>query len=196
MKKFLTWVVLCGVPLVLLTPGGLSCIASAIKSPLSLDKATEQRRRVHFARVCAEVACGDDLPDTIMVDIEEVGQVEVSVEYAWKPIMYTLCKSLGHSDQFCKATKEWRPKPGHKEFAEKVPTVVSSDHSKGISIPKTSEDSIPQSSVGHENLVPSKSPWASASKSPITSFGSKSPVTSFGSKTVFQKVPHSVPKDG
>lgn len=72
--------VLRGVPLELLTPYGLSCIASAIGSPLSLDKATEQCRRVHFARVCVEVACGDDLPDMIRVYIEGIGQIEVSVE--------------------------------------------------------------------------------------------------------------------
>lgn len=105
MHKFLIWVVIPGVPLELLTPDGLRCIASHIGSPLSLDKAIEQRRKVRFARVCVEVACGDDLPDNIMVDIKEVGKVGVSDEYAWKPTMCTLCKSLGHSDHACRLTK-------------------------------------------------------------------------------------------
>lgn len=81
MQKFPIWIVLHGVPIELLIPDGLSYIASAIGAPLSLDKTTEQRRRVQFARICVEVACGDDLPDTIKVDIEGVGQIEVSVEY-------------------------------------------------------------------------------------------------------------------
>lgn len=59
----------------------MSCIASAIGIPLSLDNATELRR-VHFARLCVEVACGDDLLDKILLDIDTLGQLEVSVEYA------------------------------------------------------------------------------------------------------------------
>lgn len=78
--------------------------------PLSLNKATEQRRRVHFARVCIEISCGDELPDLILVDINEIGQIKVSVEYAWKPTMCSLCKSLGHVTQTCRVSKEWKPK--------------------------------------------------------------------------------------
>lgn len=51
LKKFPIWVVLCGVPLELLTAEWLSYIASAIGSPLCLDKATKQIR-VHFSCVC------------------------------------------------------------------------------------------------------------------------------------------------
>lgn len=71
-----------GIPLELLIPDGLICIGSAIGMPLSLDKATELRRSVPFARVRVEVACGDELPDTILVDVETIGQLEVSVEYS------------------------------------------------------------------------------------------------------------------
>lgn len=41
LDKFPLWVVLRGIPLELFTPEGLSCIASAIGTPLCLDKATE-----------------------------------------------------------------------------------------------------------------------------------------------------------
>lgn len=92
--KFPIWVVLCGTPLELLTPHDLSCIASAIGMPLSLDKVTEQRR-VPFYRVCMEVACGNDLPEKIMVDIETLGQMDIFFEYAWKYVMCSICKSLG-----------------------------------------------------------------------------------------------------
>lgn len=105
-KKFPVWVVLRRVPLKLRNSDGLSCIASVISSLLSLAKATEKRRLVHFARMCVEVSTGDVLPDTILVDIEGYGEIKVSVEYAWKPIVRTLCKALGHTDQFCKASKE------------------------------------------------------------------------------------------
>lgn len=39
LHKFSIWIVLRGVPLGLLTPDGLSCIASSVGTPLSLDKA-------------------------------------------------------------------------------------------------------------------------------------------------------------
>lgn len=96
LQKFPLWVILRGVPLELFTADGLRYIASAIGIPLCLDKATEQRKRVKFARVCVEVAYGDELPDAIQVDIETAGQVEVFVEYTWKPKMCSLCKSFGH----------------------------------------------------------------------------------------------------
>lgn len=70
-----------------------------------MDKATEQMRRVRFVGVCVEVTCGDDLPNSIRVNIEYVGEIEVSVEYAWKPIMCTPSKFMGHTSQFCKAAK-------------------------------------------------------------------------------------------
>lgn len=63
----------------------MSCIASVVGTPLSLNKAKEQRRRVHFARVCVEVANGDSLLDQIMLDVETLGQMKITVEYAWKP---------------------------------------------------------------------------------------------------------------
>lgn len=40
-----------------------------------MDKATEMRHRLTFARVYVEVGCSDDLPDTIPVDMEGVGHI-------------------------------------------------------------------------------------------------------------------------
>lgn len=56
------------------------------------------------------MACGDLLPELIRLDIKSIGLIDVSVEYAWKPLMCTKCKALGHTDQFCKAPKEWKLK--------------------------------------------------------------------------------------
>lgn len=71
-----------GVPLELLTPEGLSCIASAVGTPPSLDKATKQRKRINFARVCVEITSGDVLLDHIIVDVEILGKMVIAVEYA------------------------------------------------------------------------------------------------------------------
>lgn len=132
LKKFPIWIVLRGLSIELLTPEGLSCVVSAIGTPLSLDKATEQRRRVHFARVCVEVSWGDELPEQILVDIEEIGQLHVAVEYAWKPSMCTNCKALGHLVHTCKATKEWIPKA-----SSVPPEMQKSDAQKSDDLRKT-----------------------------------------------------------
>lgn len=114
LQKFPLWIMLRRVPLELLTPEGLSCIASAVGTPLSLDKAIEQRRRVQFARVCVEVNCGDILPDQISVEVETLGHIMIHIEYAWNPVIFYMCKGFGHLTSTCRAVKEeWRPKaPG------------------------------------------------------------------------------------
>lgn len=39
-----------------------------------------------------EIGCGGDLPNTIEVDIEDMGMIEVLVEYPWTPIACSKCK--------------------------------------------------------------------------------------------------------
>lgn len=56
-----------------------------------------------------------------MADIETLGQVEVFVEYAWKPTMCALCKSLGHMDHAYRSTKRvWRPKQVQKPHSDQA----------------------------------------------------------------------------
>lgn len=115
LQKSPLWVKLWKVPLELFTVDGLSHNASATGVLLYMDKAIEQRRRVHFARVCIEVGYGDELHDAITVDIKKVGQVEVLVEYSWKHAMCSLCYVFGHEDQTCTGLKQvWRLKKVQK----------------------------------------------------------------------------------
>lgn len=109
-SKIPLWVKLRKVPLELFTCEGLSQISSAIGNPLYLDRATEHRLRVDFARVCIEVDSGEELPSSIEVDIEGVGKVDIIVEYPWKPTVCAICKKFGHHDQTCTGVKEvWKP---------------------------------------------------------------------------------------
>ncbi|KAF6138637.1 hypothetical protein GIB67_032531 [Kingdonia uniflora] len=56
LKSVPIWVNLWNVPSYMWTDKGLSAIASAIGTSLSIDKATEEQTRTSFARVCVEVA--------------------------------------------------------------------------------------------------------------------------------------------
>lgn len=79
--RFPLWVALYGVPMELFTLEGLAHIASAIGVPLYLDKSTEHCRRIDVAKVCVEVARNDPLPSTIGMIIEEVGKIEITLDY-------------------------------------------------------------------------------------------------------------------
>lgn len=60
-----------------------------------MDKVTKLRRRVDFARICIKT---DVLPDTIEVDIEDIGIFEVIVEYLWKPFECSQCNKFGYNN--------------------------------------------------------------------------------------------------
>lgn len=60
-----------GLPMVLFTNDGISHIASGVEIPLFMDKATELRTRISFARVCIEVAQGAPLSSSIQVEIKD-----------------------------------------------------------------------------------------------------------------------------
>lgn len=73
-----------------------------------MDKVTELRHKVRFARVCIKVNCINSLPDSIVVNTEGVGNFDLLVEYAWRPKICTFCKNFGHQDLACtKLEKVW-----------------------------------------------------------------------------------------
>lgn len=108
MKKIPVWIKLQGVPLELFSPEGIACIASAVRNFLYLDKATEERRRVSFARVYIDVNSQGNLPKNIEVDIEGRGLISVSVEYPWGAKFSSICRAHNHVAAQCKwGTKVW-----------------------------------------------------------------------------------------
>lgn len=105
-SKFPIWIRLKNAPMKLFTSEGISHIASVVGTPLCLDNATENRRRIQFAMICVEVGQGEDIPDSIVVDIEEVGEITVYVEYLYKPKVCSLCGKFGNADQSCQGVKK------------------------------------------------------------------------------------------
>lgn len=79
MKEEPVWIKLWNVPMELFTPEVIACIASAVRKPLYLDKATEERRRV--ARVCVEINRGRTPLKSLEVDVEWLGLISARVEY-------------------------------------------------------------------------------------------------------------------
>lgn len=58
-EKLSIWMKICDIPIDLLSVEGIGYITSAMGKPLCLDKATSERKRIDFAKVCVEVNGGD-----------------------------------------------------------------------------------------------------------------------------------------
>ncbi|GLT68044.1 hypothetical protein SLA2020_403070 [Shorea laevis] len=132
-SKISIWVKLWKVPMVFFTPEGLGYISSAIGLPLALDKATADRTRVDYAKVCVEVevAKAQFLPTVIPVFDEDSPPVDVKVEYPWLPVTCDLCHKKGHASSTCNKKsgqdnkKEWVPIGKRNNSASSVDQVVS-----------------------------------------------------------------------
>ncbi|KAK2658399.1 hypothetical protein Ddye_004932 [Dipteronia dyeriana] len=90
---------------------GLSHIASAVGKPLYADSLIESMKKISFARVCIEIDASCDLVDSFDLFMSDssnakLGEnVEILVEYQWKPKIYTEFKSFGHSITNCPKLK-------------------------------------------------------------------------------------------
>ncbi|KAK2653196.1 hypothetical protein Ddye_013052 [Dipteronia dyeriana] len=102
-SKISVWVKIFNIPHEYLNKEGLSHIASAVGKPLYADSLIESTKRISFARVCIEI---DDSCDHVnsfnlfMGDSsnpEHGENVEILVEYQWKPKSHSECKCFGHS---------------------------------------------------------------------------------------------------
>lgn len=101
------WVTMKKIPLFLWNPEGLQKIASFIGNPIMLDKATEEKTRLSFARVCVEIDITSQLSKTIPVAINGK-QINVDVEYSWIPAKCNVCAGFGHNKNSCTKSKPER----------------------------------------------------------------------------------------
>lgn len=141
-SSFPIWLKLWHIPMDYFSTEGIGYIASGVGEPICLDKATEERRRIDYARVCVKVLGSDDLPETVEVDVEGGGQFTVTVEYPWKPQRCSACKTLGHFMKQCpKFASTWVPKQsqtglGGSSAAEKEATNTTKVTEERASVPQ------------------------------------------------------------
>ena len=118
MDKIPVWIQLHNVPLEYWTVKGLSHLASAVGVPLFADYATENCKRVDFAKICVEldaakplvkyfeVATLQNKPDTLTSSAPNSFST-IRVTYQWKPLGYIHCVIFGHSlESFLQRDKE------------------------------------------------------------------------------------------
>ncbi|KAL4323927.1 hypothetical protein GQ457_11G029880 [Hibiscus cannabinus] len=95
------WVKLWHIPLELYSQQGLGYIASAIGKPLYSARATVLKKQLDYAKVCVEIDAKDDLPGSVMVELDDGYTEDVAVELVWSSPSCKHCTIFGHSDYKC-----------------------------------------------------------------------------------------------
>ncbi|KAK4715958.1 hypothetical protein R3W88_014296 [Solanum pinnatisectum] len=112
-----TWEELYTVPIWIKLPGldfkywslkGLSKIGSLVGKPFIVDRNTEKKIGLNFARLLVEVALDAQLPEKILFRNEKGNLIEQKVTYDWRPTLCKFYKKYGHSGDDCRKKK--RPK--------------------------------------------------------------------------------------
>ncbi|XP_075080969.1 uncharacterized protein LOC142166232 [Nicotiana tabacum] len=77
-----------------------------------VDKNTEKKVGLQFARMIVEVKVGDQLPEEIYFMNENGEVIEQMVTYDWKPTMCELCQKYVHPGDRCRRNKERKNEVG------------------------------------------------------------------------------------
>ncbi|XP_062119382.1 uncharacterized protein LOC133833143 [Humulus lupulus] len=90
----------------------LSALVITIGKPIMIDKITQNRSMIKFARVLVEMEIANTLPKFISYFNDKGQIVEQIIDYEWLPTKCSNCKKLGHSVSSCKFVSEavWRKK--------------------------------------------------------------------------------------
>ncbi|XP_062086218.1 uncharacterized protein LOC133792330 [Humulus lupulus] len=141
-KSVPVWIRMNGLGLQYWGKNSLSALVSTIGKPIMVDKVTQSREMVKYARVLVDMEISDHPPNNIAF-INERGQlVEQSVEYEWIPSKCSACTQLGHIVANCNKEKGvvWRKKisveKGEKSDQEINGSETVHEHQSEVSIPE------------------------------------------------------------
>ncbi|KAL2930965.1 hypothetical protein RDABS01_036375 [Bienertia sinuspersici] len=89
-------------------------LGDAIGTTLKVDRLTEQKERLAYARIMVEVDIQKELPDQIeFINEKGISMVQL-IEYEWRPNFCSKCNKYGHRGEECSkgVRKEiaWKPK--------------------------------------------------------------------------------------
>uniref|UniRef100_A0A803P4Q1 Reverse transcriptase domain-containing protein n=1 Tax=Cannabis sativa TaxID=3483 RepID=A0A803P4Q1_CANSA len=104
-KTVAVWIRLNGPGLQYWGKNCLSALVSTIGKPVMIDKVTQNRSMVKFARVLVDMDISDEPPKLIEFLNERKQLVEQQVEYEWLPSKCGVCGMLGHIVSNCNKDK-------------------------------------------------------------------------------------------
>lgn len=80
LRKLPVWIRSWHIPLAYYHREGISYIASGVRRPLHMDRATANCTKLDYAKVCVEIEAGRPLLDKLRLEIEKDHVVEIGVE--------------------------------------------------------------------------------------------------------------------
>ncbi|XP_060217031.1 uncharacterized protein LOC132644453 [Lycium barbarum] len=100
------WIKLPGLDFKYWSAKGLSKLGSLVGKPLMVDRNTERKIRLNFARLLVKVQINTPLPDVVLFKNERGKVVEQKVTYDWKPSICKVCHKYGHTKDICRRNKK------------------------------------------------------------------------------------------
>ncbi|XP_042065547.1 uncharacterized protein LOC121809061 [Salvia splendens] len=103
------WCNLIGLPIHLFDHSALFAIGKLLGNPIQIDRATANKTRLSFARICLEIDITKPAPEEIILDI--CGRESIQrVKWDKIPSFCSECKHVGHATETCYAFgKKERP---------------------------------------------------------------------------------------
>ncbi|GLU01789.1 hypothetical protein SLE2022_190730 [Rubroshorea leprosula] len=93
---------LFGVPILCYYETIYMYLASKIGKPIKVDSTTLLATRGQFARVCVEVDLSQPLPSSVDLDLEDLPQSLILVEYEGLHKICFHCGEFGHKMEYCR----------------------------------------------------------------------------------------------
>ncbi|XP_030494989.2 uncharacterized protein LOC115710779 [Cannabis sativa] len=151
----------------------LSALVSTIGKPIMIDKVTQERSMVKFARVLVDIEISDEPPKTISFINEKKQLVEQTIEYEWLPTTCAACAGLGHTVVNCNKEKKvvWKK----KSVAEKTaPKEQGNDHGdtgntseKNLEAAQLEKEDQKENKEGNMDNVEASSKWLTPKKKAV-----------------------------
>uniref|UniRef100_A0A803P4A6 Reverse transcriptase domain-containing protein n=1 Tax=Cannabis sativa TaxID=3483 RepID=A0A803P4A6_CANSA len=167
------WIRLNGLGLHYWGKKNLSALVSTIGKPIMIDKVTQERSMVKFARVLVDIEISDEPPKTISFINEKKQPVEQTIEYEWLPTTCVACAGLGHTVVNCNKEKKvvWKK----KSVAEKTaPKEQGNDHGdtgntseKNLEAAQLEKEDQKENKEGNMDNVEASSKWLTPKKKAV-----------------------------
>uniref|UniRef100_A0A803PQM0 DUF4283 domain-containing protein n=1 Tax=Cannabis sativa TaxID=3483 RepID=A0A803PQM0_CANSA len=137
-NSVLVWIRLNGLGLQYWGKKNLNALVSTIGKPIMIDKVTQERSMVKFARVLVDMEISEEPPKIISFNNERKQLVEQQVEYEWIPSKCSACENLGHIVANCNKERPvvWKRKQPRDNKAKQEKKKEQQNHDAGIVIEK------------------------------------------------------------
>ncbi|GKU91977.1 hypothetical protein SLEP1_g5773 [Rubroshorea leprosula] len=109
--KTAVWVKLHGVPIVCFHEAICLYLGSKIGKPIKVDPTTLLAARGKFARVCIQVDLSQPLPSSVDLDLEELPQSLIPVEFEGLHKICFQCGEFGHTENYCRFKNPGKASP-------------------------------------------------------------------------------------